>query len=59
VRDAAKGGGAPGLLVLAYLATASTGQSYVTVLAENRPQPVDGTTILSAVKGALGLAARR
>jgi beta-lactamase class A len=55
-----KGGGAPGLLVLAYLATTRTGQSYVvTVLAENRSQPIDEATVLSAVKGAFTLAARR
>jgi beta-lactamase class A len=55
-----KGGGGPGLLVLAYLATTHTGHSYVvTVLAENRSQPIDEATILTAVKGAFMLAARR
>jgi len=59
-----KGGGGPGLLALAYLATTQTGQSYVvTVLAENKSQPIDGATatpiILSAIKGAFTLAAGR
>ena len=59
-----KGGVAPGVLALAYPATAQTGQSdVVTVLAKNRSSPIDGDTaspiILSATKGAFMLAARR
>jgi hypothetical protein len=58
-----KGGVGPGILALAYLATTQTGQSYVvSVIAENRSQPLDPNTalptILSATKG-FTLAARR
>jgi hypothetical protein len=58
-----KGGLGPGVLALAYLATTRTGHSYVvTVLVENR-RPTDrdrgARTILSAMKGAFTLAARR
>jgi beta-lactamase class A len=58
-----KGGSEPGVLSLAFLATTRSGQSYVvTVLAENKSQPIDQTTaipaIMSAVKGAFTLAAR-
>jgi hypothetical protein len=58
-----KGGSEPGVLTLAFLATTRSGQSYVvTVLAENKSQPIDQASaipaILSAVKGAFTLAAR-
>jgi hypothetical protein len=58
-----KGGSEPGVLSLAFLATTRSGQSYaVTVLAENKSQPIDQATaipaIISAVKGAFTLAAR-
>jgi hypothetical protein len=51
-------------LALAYLATNQTGQNYVvTLIAENRSQPLDPNTafptILPATKGAFTLAARR
>jgi beta-lactamase class A len=59
-----KGGSEPGVLTLAFMATTRSGQSYVvTVLAENKSHPIDQVTaipaILSAVKGAFTLAARR
>lgn len=59
-----KGGIGPGILALAFLATTQTGQSYVvTLIAENRSQPLDPNTalptILSATKGSFTLAARR
>ena len=59
-----KGGYGGTVLTQAYLATTRTGQSYVvTVLAENRSQPIDPAAatpaILSAIKGAFTLAARR
>ena len=59
-----KGGSEPGVLTMAYLATTRTGHSYVvTALAENPSQPIDETTaiptMLSAIKGAFTLAARR
>ena len=59
-----KGGSEPGVLTLAYLATTRTGKSYVvTVLAEDPSRPlyeaVAIPAILSAVKGAFTLAARR
>lgn len=59
-----KGGSEPGVLTLAFLATTRSGHSYVvTVLAENKSQPIDQASaipaILSAVKGAFTLAARR
>ncbi|MGZ6892325.1 MAG: serine hydrolase, partial [Oryzihumus sp.] len=59
-----KGGAGGGALTQAYLATTRTGHSYVvTVLAENRSQPIDAAAatpvILSAIKGAFTLAARR
>ncbi len=58
-----KGGSEPGVLTLAFLATTRSGQSYVvTVLAENKSQPIDQASaipaILSAVKGAFTLAAK-
>lgn len=58
-----KGGSEPGVLTLAFLATTRSGQTYVvTVLAENKLQPIDQATaipaIISAVKGAFTLAAR-
>ena len=57
-----KGGSEPGVLTLAYLATAQTGQSYVVVaLTENPLKPIDEATaasaMLSAIKGAFTLAA--
>jgi hypothetical protein len=59
-----KGVAGPRALGLAYLATTQTGQSYVvTVLVENRSEPIDGNTagpvMFSATKGAFMLAARR
>ena len=59
-----KGGYEPRAWTLAYLATTRSGQSYVvSVLAENRSQPIDGATappvLLAAVKAAFTLAARR
>ena len=59
-----KGGSEPGVLTLAFLATTRSGHSYVvTVLAENKSQPIDqgsaSAAILWAVKGAFTLAARR
>ncbi|HEY6747226.1 MAG TPA: serine hydrolase [Mycobacteriales bacterium] len=59
-----KGGYEPQAWTLAYLATTRTGQSYVvTVLTENRSQPIDAATappvLLAAIKGAFILAARR
>jgi hypothetical protein len=59
-----KGGVRPGILALAYLAKTQTGRSYVvTLIAENRSQPLDPNTalptILSATKGSFTLAARR
>jgi beta-lactamase class A len=59
-----KGGSEPGVLTLAFLATTRSGHSYVvTVLAENKSKPIDQVSaipaILSAVKGAFTLAARR
>ena len=58
-----KGGSEPGVLTLAFLATTRSGQSYVvTVLAENKSQPIDQASaipaILAAVKGAFTLAAK-
>ena len=58
-----KGGSEPGVLTLAFLATTRSGHSYVvTVLAENKSQPIDQASaipaILAAVKGAFTLAAR-
>ena len=58
-----KGGSEPGVLTLTFLATTRSGQSYVvTVLAENKSQPIDQASaipaILSAVKGAFTLAAK-
>jgi hypothetical protein len=42
-----KGGVGPGIFALAYLATTQTGQSYVvSVIAENRSQPLDPNTAL-------------
>lgn len=57
-----KGGSEPGVLTLTYLATTRGGQSYaVSVLAENPAAPIAQTaaslTLLSAIKGAFGLAA--
>jgi hypothetical protein len=46
--------GAPGVSIPAYLATTRTEQSYVvTVLAENRSQPIDGATILFGGQGSV------
>ncbi len=58
-----KGGSEPGVLTLSYLATTTTGQTYVVVaLAENPNAAIDETTaapkMLSAIKGALTLAAK-
>jgi hypothetical protein len=58
-----KGGSEPGVLTLNYLATTRTGQTYVaSVLAANRSAPLaqDSATLtlISAIKGALQLAAR-
>ena len=59
-----KGGSEPGVMTLAFLATTRSGHSYVVaVQAEDRSQPIDQATvtpaILSAVRGAFALAARR
>ncbi|HUK71437.1 MAG TPA: hypothetical protein VLW50_22175 [Streptosporangiaceae bacterium] len=59
-----KGGSEPGVLTSAYMATTRTGHSYVVaVLARNPSAPIDKATatpaVLSAVKGAFTLAARR
>lgn len=58
-----KGGSEPGVVTLNYLATTRGGQSYVvSVLTENPAAPIPQTsavpTLISAVKGALELAAR-
>lgn len=58
-----KGGSEPGVVTLNYLATTRGGQSYVvSVLTENPTAPIPQTsavpTLISAVKGALELAAR-
>ncbi len=48
-----KGGIGPGILALAYLATTQTGQSYVvTLIAENRSQPLDPNTAYQLVAAA-------
>jgi beta-lactamase class A len=59
-----KGEVGAGVLALAYLANARTGQAYVvTVFVQNRSQPLDPATaapvMLAAIKGAFTLAARR
>ena len=59
-----KGGSEPGVMTLTFLATTRSGHSYmVAVQAEDRSQPIDQAAvtpaILSAVRGALTLAARR
>lgn len=57
-----KGGSEPGVLTLNYLATTRSGRTYVvSVLAENPSAPIAPKatpTLLSAIKGALTLAAR-
>jgi hypothetical protein len=58
-----KGGSEPGVLTVSYLATTTTGQSYVVVvLAKNPSARIDESKVapvlLSAVKGAFDLARR-
>ena len=58
-----KGGSEPGVLTLNYLATTTSGKTYVvSVLAEDPTAPISQTsatlTLLSAVKGAFELAAQ-
>jgi hypothetical protein len=58
-----KGGTAPGAFAYAYLATTSTGQSYVLALLVQDPSPPrpgnnTDAIVLSAIKGAFTLAAR-